>query len=449
MVDLVAKYAHARVPRYTSYPTAPHFHPGIDEAAYRGWLAEVAADATLSLYLHVPYCQQLCWYCGCNAQVANRGERVHAYADSLEREITLVAEALGAKRRVSHIHWGGGTPTMLSADDFRSSTAVLRACFAVTPDAEIAVEIDPRTLDHAKAAALGDAGVTRASLGVQDLTPEVQTAINRFQPLEQVAEAVSQLRASGIGAINFDLMYGLPHQTETASAHTVDQVVALEPDRVTVFGYAHVPWMKRHQRMIDEDALPDASARMAQADAAADRLVAHGYRRIGMDHFARPDDPMARALDEGRLYRNFQGYTTDGADALIGLGVSSISALPAGYAQNTDDLKRYREHIDTDRLPIARGVALSDDDRLRRAIIERLMCDHTVDLAALCAHFACPGSVIAGAHDALRELVDDGLVEVDAETIRVTAAGAPFIRSIAACFDAYLQPDTQRHAQAI
>lgn len=449
MVDLVAKYAHARVPRYTSYPTAPHFHSGIDEAAYRRWLAEIPGDTDLSLYLHVPYCERLCWYCGCNALVANRPERVHAYADSLEREIALVTDALGEKRPVRHIHWGGGTPTMLSADDFRTLSTVLRTHFAVLPDAEIAVEVDPRTLDPAKAAALGDAGVNRASLGVQDLTPEVQAAINRPQPLEQVAKAVALLRGSGINALNFDLMYGLPHQTTKDSMHTVDQIVALEPDRVTVFGYAHVPWMKRHQRMIDEAALPGADARMAQADAAAERLVAHGYQRIGMDHFARPGDPMVRALNEGHLQRNFQGYTTDAADTLIGLGVSSIGALPAGYVQNTDDLKQYREQIDAGRLPIARGVALSDDDRLRRAIIERLMCDHAVDLAALCTRLGRPVAAIANAYDALSELAEDGLVEVGADRLRVTAAGIPFIRSIAACFDAYLQPDTQRHARAI
>jgi len=449
MVDLVAKYAQARVPRYTSYPTAPHFHPGIDEAVYRGWLAAVPADANLSIYLHVPYCERLCWYCGCNALVANRPERVHAYADTLEREIALVAGALGEQRPVSHIHWGGGTPTLLSADDFRALTTVLRERFAVSPDAEIAVEIDPRTLDHTKSTALGEAGVTRASLGVQELTLEVQTAINRVQPLEQVAEAVSLLRASGIDAINFDLMYGLPHQTTNDAEHTVDQIVALEPDRVTVFGYAHVPWMKRHQRMIDEAVLPDASQRMAQAEAAANRLRAHGYRRIGMDHFALPGDPMVQALDDGRLHRNFQGYTTDAANALIGLGVSSIGALPAGYAQNTDDLMRYRELVHAGRLPIARGAALNDDDRLRRAIIERLMCDYAVDLGGLCKRFGAPLVAIEDATEALNELADDGLVEVDAENLRVTTAGAPFIRSIAACFDAYLQPNSERHARAV
>jgi oxygen-independent coproporphyrinogen-3 oxidase len=218
---------------------------------------------------------------------------------------------------------------------------------------------------------------------------------------------------------------------------------------VTVFGYAQVPWMKRHQRMIDDDALPDAGARMAQSEVAADSLVSHGYRRIGMDHFARPDDPMVQALDDGRLHRNFQGYTTDDATALIGIGVSSISALPAGYAQNTDDLKQYRDHIEAGRLPVARGIALSDHDRLRRAIIERLMCDYAVDLSAQRARYAMPFTAIADAYDTLSELVDDGLIEVAGEQIRVTPAGRPFIRSIAARFDAYLQPDGSRHARAI
>lgn len=449
MVDLVAKYAHARIPRYTSYPTAPHFHPGVGEAAYRTWLGEIRAEDRLSLYLHVPYCQRLCWYCGCNALVANRPERVHAYADILLREIDMVADAVGKCGAVTHVHWGGGTPTMLGADDFLRLSRKLDQRFTVMPDAEIAVEIDPRNLDRSKATALARAGVNRASLGVQELTPKVQEAINRIQPLDQVESAVTHLRAFGIDAINFDLMYGLPHQTTADLQRTVDHIVTLRPDRVTVFGYAHVPWMKRHQRLIDEAALPDANERLAQSQAAADRLTAHGYRRIGMDHFALPEDKMVQALDEGRLHRNFQGYTTDDAGTLIGLGVSAISALTGGYAQNTDDLKEYRARISAGRLPTARGVALNDDDRLRRAIIEHLMCDHVVDTAAIRARFAQPFAAIADAYDALQELAADGLVEVEAEHIQVTAIGAPYIRSIAACFDAYLQPGLQRHAKAV
>lgn len=449
MVDLVAKYAHARVPRYTSYPTAPHFHPEIGEAAYRAWLAETAAEDRISLYLHVPYCQRLCWYCGCNALVANRPERVHAYADMLLREIDMVADAIGKKSTVSHVHWGGGTPTMLGAEDFLRLSRRLDKRFTVLPNAEIAVEIDPRTLDRSKAAALARAGVNRASLGVQELTPKVQEAINRVQPLDQVESAVTHLREFGIDAINFDLMYGLPHQSTADLENTVDRIVTLRPDRVTVFGYAHVPWMKRHQQLINEAALPDANERLSQSNAAAERLMAHGYRRIGMDHFALPEDDMVRALGEGRLRRNFQGYTTDEAGSLIGLGVSAISALAGGYAQNTDDLKQYRDRIAAGRLPTARGVAVNTDDRLRRTIIERLMCDHVVDTAAIRAHFAQPFSAIADAYDALQELAADGLVEIDAERIQVTAIGAPYIRSIAACFDAYLQSGLQRHAKAV
>ncbi len=449
MVDLVAKYARARVPRYTSYPTAPHFHAGVNAETYRHWLAEIPRSSRLSLYLHVPYCQRLCWYCGCNALVANRPERIHAYADVLRKEIALVADAIGPQGEVSHIHWGGGTPTTLGADDFLMLSRALSDRFTLLPGAEVAVEIDPRSLDATKAKALGDAGVTRASLGVQELAPKVQAAINRVQPLEQISDTVGLLRASGIHAINFDLMYGLPHQTVADLLRTIDTVVALKPDRVTVFGYAHVPWMKSHQKMIEEAALPGASARMAQATAAADRLVQHGYRRIGMDHFAAPSDPMVRAFDSGTLHRNFQGYTTDDADRLIGLGVSSISALPEGYAQNTDDLRVYRDAVEAGQLPITRGVAISAEDRLRRAIIERLMCDYAVDTEAVRTQFGQPFEALADAYDALCELAKDGLVEVEAETVRVTRAGQPYIRSVAACFDAYLDHGSGRHARAV
>lgn len=451
MSSLLAKYGDARVPRYTSYPTAPHFDEQVGPETQRRWLADLGRtpNARLSLYLHVPYCAQLCWYCGCNALVANRPERVRTYASHLAREITLVAESIGQPQPVSHIHWGGGTPTMLDPDDFASLMTVMRNVFEIQPDADIDVEVDPRTLDNAIARTFGAIGVTRASLGVQDFAPKVQAAINRIQSIEEVEDSVEILRANGLKNINFDMMYGLPQQTVRDVENSIDLAVSLGPDRFAVFGYAHVPWMKPHQRMIDEAALPDAGERKNQADAAAERLIHHGYHRIGLDHFARDGDPMLEALEAGRLHRNFQGYTTDDANALIGFGVSAISALPAGYTQNTDDLNHWRESIEAGTFATARGVELTEDDRFRRAIIEALMCDHAVDISTVRRRHGVNSDAIAADIVALGALKEDGLVEIDHEQVRVTEAGAPYVRSIAACFDSYLRPGSERHSRAI
>jgi oxygen-independent coproporphyrinogen III oxidase len=292
--ELLAKYDRP-VPRYTSYPTAPHFHAGIGRDHYRNWLAELPADARLSLYLHVPFCHELCWYCGCHTTVARRYQPVAEYRDLLLRELDLVGAGLGGRRPVGHIHFGGGTPTMLAPDDLRLLGGRLRERFEVLDDAEFAVEIDPRRLTRDTVDALAAIGVNRASLGVQDVNPEVQRAINRWQPFTVVERAVDWLRTAGIGGINFDLMYGLPQQTTAQVRASVDVALALRPSRVALFGYAHVPWMKRHQRLIDEATLPDATERAAQFEAAAARLEQAGYVAIGLDHFALPDDSLAVA----------------------------------------------------------------------------------------------------------------------------------------------------------
>ncbi|MDP6952201.1 MAG: oxygen-independent coproporphyrinogen III oxidase, partial [Alphaproteobacteria bacterium] len=384
MVDPVEKYGSARVPRYTSYPTAPHFHDGVDGSMLGGWLGALDPAVPLSVYVHVPFCDRLCWYCGCHTTISSDPVRIGAYADVLTREIETVAAALPATMSLSHVHFGGGTPTQLGEDSFAALMAALRRHFTLAAGAEIAIEIDPTTLTPAMAETLGREGVTRASLGVQDFTDEVQQAINRVQPVAMVADATAMLRQAGIAALNFDLMYGLPHQTEADIARTVDQAVALAPDRVAMFGYAHVPWMRKHQQMIDEAALAGPEGRAAQADTAARQLESHGYRRIGMDHFARADDAMAKRLDEGALHRNFQGYTDDAATALIGLGASAISALPQGYGQNAGDMRAYREAVMAGGLATVRGIALDNHDRACRAIIERLMCDFAADVPALC-----------------------------------------------------------------
>ena len=436
------------VPRYTSYPTAPHFQPGVTAATYRDWLSAIDGDDTLSLYFHVPFCAAMCWYCGCHTKVVKRYPPVADYAAVLGKELSLVADAVAESPNVVHVHWGGGTPTMLSKNDFSSLMGAVRKRFRFAADAEVAVEIDPRTLDKEMAATLAQAGVTRASLGVQDFNRHVQEAINRVQPFATTAAAVEDLRDAGIDAINFDLMYGLPGQSVDDVVRSVDLAVRLWPDRLALFGYAHVPWMKIHQRLIDEAALPGGPERMSQAMAAAKRLAEHGYRPIGLDHFARPGDALAVALDEGRLRRNFQGYTTDRAATLLGFGASAIGSMAEGYVQNAAPLGEYARAIRQGRFAVVRGIELTADDRLRRALIEGLMCGLEVDLEATAGRFGVAES-FSTELAALVPMVSDGLVEVKGGRIRVTAKGQPWMRTVAAQFDRYLEPGEARHSRAV
>ncbi len=445
---LLDKYDR-RVPRYTSYPTAPHFSGSVDAGTYEHWLARLPPAAPLSLYFHVPFCDSLCWFCGCHTKIVRRYRPVSDYLDLLLREIDLAAGRLGDGRPVRHLHWGGGSPTILEPSDIWRLGRRLHQRFTLAREAEFAVEIDPRGLGADAIEALAAIGVNRASIGLQDINPDVQKAINRVQTLEETASVADQLRAVGITALNVDLMYGLPHQTETGMAATVAAALTMAPDRIALFGYAHVPGMKPHQRLIPEDALPDGRARLAQAETAADALMAAGYRRIGLDHFARPDDPLAKAARRGRLRRNFQGYTIDGAPALVGLGPSAIGALPDGYVQNAAPMHTYREAIEAGRFATCRGVALTRDDRLRRAVIERLMCDLAVDLEALCDAFAMPAGHFAPELERLADLAEDGLVEIAGATVSVPADARPLLRCVAAVFDAYLEPTGRRHARAV
>ncbi len=446
--QLLERYG-AAVPRYTSYPTAPHFEVRIDAGAYGSWLAALEDSDSLSLYLHVPFCAELCWYCGCHTKVVNQYRPIAAYVDLLAAEIDLVAAAVPGRPRVSHVHWGGGTPTMLSTPDFGRLMRKLRRCFDFAGDSEVAVEIDPRNFTAKKAGALARAGVTRASLGVQDLNPEVQAAIHRIQPYDMTARAVDWLREAGIKTVNFDLMYGLPKQTREGVLHSLDLAVGLAPDRIALFGYAHVPWMKRHQRLIDEADLPGPAARFAQAEAAAERLVQKGYRRIGLDHFARPEDSLSKAAATGCLHRNFQGYTTDEAANLLGFGASAIGSLAQGYVQNAVPFRDYAERIGRSELAVTKGIELSPDDRCRREIIERIMCDLAVDLSEIAKRHPGVKADFELELKALMPMVRDGLVEIDGRRIAVTEAGRPFLRSACARFDSYLGQGEARHSRAV
>lgn len=446
---LIEKY-DGRAPRYTSYPTAVQFTPEVTPEDYAGWLRSLPDDEAVSLYIHVPFCSRLCWYCACNTRAVNTHGPVAAYVLYLERELLTVHKALGRRRlRVASVHFGGGTPNMLRPIEFRSIMAALSAGFRFAGSLEVAAELDPEILTREWVATASVNGLSRASLGVQNLDRKVQAAVNRIEAIDHIADCVRWLRDGGVSSINMDLMYGLPHQTVANTLATVDSLMTLRPDRISLFGYAHVPWMKPHQKLIEEAALPGASERLDQFDAAAERLASEGYVRIGMDHFALPEDDLCLAQAEGRLHRNFQGYTTDTAGVLIGMGPSAIGSLPQGYVQNAGQERDWRKALDQDQLPVAKGVALSADDRLRAEIIERLMCDFAVDLGEVCARDGRSPRKLVHEIASLETFAADGLVELDGYRVQVTEAGRLVVRSICAVFDVYFRAAEGRHSRAL
>lgn len=442
-------YGEERLPRYTSYPTSPHFSEAVSKADYASWLAAIPAHAAASLYLHVPFCRAMCWYCGCHTTVSPRQAPISGYVATLRREIELVAERLANPLEVQHVHFGGGTPTIVEPEEFEHLADLLRRRFHVPPDAELAVEIDPRTLTAAMTAALGRAGVNRASLGVQSFDPQVQRAINRLQSVEQTAQAVAGLRASGVRGINIDLIYGLPQQSTASCVETVRRCLDLRPDRFSVFGYAHVPSFKKHQRKIREAALPDGPARRAQAAAIAEALTGAGYRRIGLDHYARPGDPMAKAQEARALHRNFQGYTTDASELLIGFGASAIGRLPQGYVQNRTVLADYAASIACGEFATAKGYALSAEDRLRAHLIERIMCDFSIDLALAAPPGGEASELLRTALPRLRALEADGLIRLDGSRLTVVEEARDLVRVVASVFDAHLGHSGRTHSRAV
>jgi oxygen-independent coproporphyrinogen-3 oxidase len=442
-------YLDKRIPRYTSYPTAVQFGSDIDGAIYANWLENIPSDLPLSLYIHVPFCAELCLYCGCHTSVARTYSPVAAYVDLLERELALVSRHLQSRRRATHVHWGGGTPTMLSLRDFHRLADTFRRNFYFTADCEMAVEIDPRTLKRETVDVLADIGITRASLGIQDFDEGVQAAVKRIQSFEQTALAADWLRTAGIDGINVDLMYGLPYQTAASVAATTRRAVTLDPDRIALFGYAHVPWMKKHQQLLPEAALPSPVERFEQYLAAAGALRDAGYKPIGLDHFAKPHDLLARRERQKRLHRNFQGYTSDEAPVLIGLGTSAISTLPQGYAQNAPSVVAYRQAIEAGRLSTVRGRLLTDDDRMRREIIEQLMCNLEVDLADIAAARNRRLDEFSAELSTIDSLAEHGLVHRHNGAIAIPEDARPFVRTVCATFDTYLSSNESRHSGAI
>ena len=438
----------ARVPRYTSYPTAPHFHAGINGPVFDQWLEEADLTKPVSLYVHVPFCIKLCWYCGCNTEIVKTDQPVKDYLELLLKEIDRTASKLPGRAKVSHLHYGGGSPNMLSAEAFHRLMDSLEQRFDFLSDAERAIELDPRGLHKDRVAAYAARGFSRASIGVQDLDPDVQKAIHRIQPLSLVTRTVEWLRAAGIHAINFDLLYGLPCQTVETIEKTVASSLALDPARVALFGYAHVPWMKKYQKALERYTLPGQSERAVLASAARAALELQ-YEPIGLDHFARSDDPMAIAAKIGTLKRNFQGYTTDVADTLIAFGPSAISELPQGYAQNEPDLQKWGALAETSQSSVHRGIAITDDDRLRRAIIERLMCDLSVDVEAIAKRFDVDAAIFLDAFDHLKPYEAEGMITINGWRVTIDPDARIAIRTIASAFDTWLERGAARHSAAV
>ncbi len=445
---LALRYGEQKVPRYTSYPTAPHFHT-LSAPTYRGWLKAVPASTRLSLYVHVPFCRELCWYCGCATTITQNEARLDAYVGLLLAEIEVVAAALSEQPEVIHLHLGGGTPSAVGGSGLARIVEALRRAFPFAADAELALELDPRVVDSALVATLADLGFNRASLGVQSFDDVVQRAINRVQPLATTVDTAELLRAVGIEGLNLDLIYGLPHQSEAICRADAEQALALRPDRLSVFGYAHVPQMRKHQQLIAEADLPGSLERAAQFEAICEVLSEGGYTRIGLDHFARPDDPMALAAAAGTLHRNFQGYTTDAADALIGLGTTAIGSLPQGYAQNHLHLSDYRKAVLAGELPVAKGRPVTADDLARRRIIELLMCGGRVDLRDVAGEAGVRVDHLAPDPERVANLVADGIVETDGFVYAVPREHWSLLRLAAAAFDTYLDTGANRHSRAV
>jgi oxygen-independent coproporphyrinogen-3 oxidase len=460
-LDLVRKYSIPG-PRYTSYPPATIFTADLTRLRLDEAIAgdNRAGAGPLSLYFHLPFCETRCWFCGCNTVITRRRDAACEYLADLEREVKLTAERMDCSRPVTQVHLGGGTPTFFPPDDLRRLGVLIRKYFILAPDCEFSVEIDPRrfTLDHVHA--LREIGANRASLGVQDTNPKVQLAIHRIQPHELNVTAFDWLRRTGFESLNVDLIYGLPFQTPQSFARTIDDVLGLDPDRLSVFSYAHVPWIKPAQRIFDDrKQLPDAEAKLAMFAVAHDRLTAAGYIDIGLDHFARPDDSIAVAQRAGTLHRNFQGYSTQAGASLYGFGLSSISSTPDSYRQNCKTLQEWRDSLDVGRLPVERGLRLTAEDRRRRTIIMRLMCDRRLDYAALSRAIGVDFEIEY--REELRSLADlqaDGLIAPVASGLEVTGLGVPLLRVIAMHFDAHLSAEPvggaqglqpRRHAQAI
>ena len=437
----------SRVPRYTSYPPATQFKNGVNANMVSGWLDSIPEGAAVSLYLHVPFCRRLCWFCACRTQGTKTLDPVIAYVDTVLAELALLRRHLPRGVRLSRLHWGGGTPTLLPPDQMRRLADAIFDVVPMAEGAEFSVEIDPSEIDAARMAALAAAGMNRASIGVQDFDPKIQDAIGRRQPFALTGQAADLIRGHGIASLNADILYGLPHQDRTRISETVQKLLALSPDRVALYGYAHVPWMSKRQVMIPDDALPGNEDRLTLFNTARDLFLADGYAEIGIDHFARPGDGLAVAQKAGKLRRNFQGYTDDGAEVLLGLGASSISRFPQGYAQNAPATGAYTAHVREGHLPHTRGHAFTPEDLWRGRMIEQLMCDFRVDAGEMVRDYGLTNVQLQEVFDPVIAQFGN-MVEIGPWGLRITPEGRPLARMVANMLDAYMAAPTS-HSSAV
>lgn len=444
-LDLIQKY-NVPGPRYTSYPPAPQF---TDQVTWPEVAAKISqarsAERGLSLYFHIPFCESLCWYCGCTTVITTQKEKGALYLQYLDKEMSQMSARINPRRKVMQLHWGGGTPTFLSPEEIRYLGRSIRKHFNLAPDVEAGVEIDPRRLSRKHVEALREVGFNRASIGVQDFNPAVQTAMHRIQPREQTEQAMQWTREAGFQSINLDLIYGLPYQTVATFEQTLNEIIELGPDRLAVFSYAHVPWMKPAQKLL-EDALPSAETKLSILKLVIDKLTeGERYTYIGMDHFARPSDELAVAQRQKTLQRNFQGYSTKGGADIYAFGMSAISQADGVYWQNLKDLAAYYEKLDSGWEPFAKGYVLTTDDKIRRHAIMRLMCDMSLDYAALSKDLNIDfAEYFKDQLASMEDLEEDGLVRRDAEGLEVSDRGRLFIRNVAMRFDRYLPAAKER-----
>lgn len=443
IVDLLRKYDRPG-PRYTSYPTAPMWNESVDSEVYRALLANASKeiDTPLAVYCHIPFCRKRCYYCGCNTCIVVRTEPIDEYLASLECEITEVAGRLGKRRRVSQLHLGGGTPTYLGRDGLGRLIAALSGVFEFVAKAEMSIEVDPRETTPDDVVKLRELGFNRVSLGAQSFDPDVQKAIGRNQTTEQVERLYAALCEHGFGGINFDLIYGLPLQTPERFAATLDRTIVLRPDRIALYSFAYLPDLPRlkgHQRLIKVEDLPDTEAKYQLFSTAIERLTAAGYRQIGMDHFALPEDELSVAQRDGRLHRNFMGYTVQAAPEMVGLGMSGIGYVGDTFVQNQPEVPAYREAVERAGLAVYRGLKLSDDDLVRQFVINSLMCNFRLSFEDLKRRFGIEYDEYFMTEDRLLEgFIEDGLLERDGNALQVTPLGRTFVRNIAMVFDAWL-----------
>jgi oxygen-independent coproporphyrinogen-3 oxidase len=439
-MELIQKYDRPG-PRYTSYPTAPEWTEAFGPSQFSETLERADGEkGPLSIYVHIPFCREMCRFCGCNVVATHDRSRADDYLDVLEREVALVAERIPHRRTVTQLHWGGGTPTFLDEKQLARCHEIIARHFEFAPDAEKAIEIDPAITTRSQVDRLAALGFNRISMGVQDFDPRVQETVGRIQGEKETADLVQAARDNGFKGVNLDLIYGLPHQTPDTWKRTLDRILRIHPDRLAVFGFAYVPWAKPHQRLLPESALPKTAQRVELFLAAVEAFTGAGYRLIGLDHFALEADELARAQDEGALTRNFQGYTVRPADDTVAFGMTSISDISGAYAQNAHRLKDWAEMVTGGTLPVARGTRVTADDVMRRFVINRVMCLLRLDLGEVASRFggAARAEIEASMRPGLGELVSDGLVTFDGEVLRVTPLGQLLVRNVAMMFDAYL-----------